>query len=278
MVDFPEDVIYNVSEVTMTNETADSKIYYLYRIINKINGKIYIGQTVQPDKRWYQHKYMSEQEKPSMVISYAIKKYGASSFTFEVIAGCKNWNDANDIETLLVSQYDSLVPNGYNVALGGMNAPKSEAWIQAMKDWHVSLSPKERAEISRKQSEATFEQIANQGHPAQGRIVTEEEKELHRKIRLENPIEYTPKIRKKMSEAHIGIKDTEETKQKKSESATAAWDKRNAERFATEDIRCHAPGCEIHGKAKYKIIEGIRYCNKHGLRMLRYNRLDTVGS
>jgi len=42
--------------------------------------------------------------------------------------------------------------------------------------------------------------------------------------------------------------------------------------------KCEAPGCEVSGKAKYRIINEIRYCSKHALRMLRYNRLDTQDS
>lgn len=255
----------------MNNETQDNRIHYLYRITNKINGKIYIGQTVQPNKRWNQHK--NDAAHPTMIIHHAIKKYGNDAFEFEVIAGCKTWDDANETETLLVTQYNSRVPNGYNVALGGITAPKSEEWIQKMKDWHASLSPEERAEISKKQSEATQKQIVEKGHPATGRIVSEEEKELHRKARLENPIEYTPELRQKMSDAHIGIKDSEETKQKKSESAKEAWETR-----IDYSRKCEAPGCEVSGKAKYKIIDGARYCNKHGLRMLRHGRLETLHS
>jgi group I intron endonuclease len=257
----------------MTNDTSkqDDRIHYLYRITNKINGKIYIGQTVQPEKRWTQHKTSAATDNPKMVISYAIKKYGSNAFQFEVIAGCKTWDDANDTETLLVAQYGSLLPNGYNASLGGFNAPKSEAWMQAMKEWHASLSPEERAEISRQQSEATYRQIATKGHPATGRVVSDKEKELHRKSRLENPIHYTPEIRKNMSESHLGIQDTEETKQRKSDSAKEAWEKR-----IDHSRQCQAPGCQISGKAKYKIIDGVRYCNKHGLRMLRYGRLSAL--
>lgn len=69
----------------------------------------------------------------------------------------------------------------------------------------------------------------------------------------------------------MGYKDSEETKQRKSESATEAWEKR-----IDYSRKCEAPGCEASGKVKYKIINGIRYCNKHGLRMLRYGRIDTL--
>lgn len=266
-------MIYTVSEVRMNNETQDNRIHYIYKLTNKINGKIYIGQTVQPDKRWTQHKTNAASNSPKMIISYAIKKYGNAAFEFEIIAGCKNWDDANETETLLVAQYNSRVPNGYNVSFGGFNAPKSPEWIQKMKEYHANLTTEERAEISAKQREATINQIATQGHPAAGREVTQETRELLRKIRLESPIEYTDDVRQNMSAAHIGIKDSEETKARKAESAKEAWEKR-----IDYSRKCEAPGCEVSGKAKYKIINNIRYCNKHGLRMLRYSRLDTLDS
>jgi group I intron endonuclease len=112
--------------------TKNNRIHYLYRITNKINGKFYIGQTVQPSKRWNQHR--RDAANPTMIIHHAIKKYGNEAFEFEIIAECKTWDDANELETLLVTQYNSLVPSGYNVSLGGMNAPKTEAWRQQMRD------------------------------------------------------------------------------------------------------------------------------------------------
>jgi hypothetical protein len=128
-------------------------------------------------------------------------------------------------------------------------------------------------ETKQKQREATLQQIATKGHPAQGTKRTPEQSKILSLARQEHPVEYTKEIREKMSESHIGIKDSDETKQKKSESAKEAWDKR-----IDYTRKCDAPGCDIHGKVKYKIINSIRYCNKHGLRMLRYNRLDTLDS
>jgi group I intron endonuclease len=253
------------------SEETQKRIIYLYRITNSINNKIYIGQTVDPIRRWYEHKREASRDVPNMLISKAIRKHGNQNFEFEVIASCKTYEGANDLETYLVKQYSSLTPLGYNVTLGGYNAPKSDAWREAMKKWHASMSKEEKEQRSELLREATFRQIEEKGHPAQGRIVTEKEKELHRKSRLENPLDYTEELRQKMSEAHIGIKDSEETKQKKSESAATAWEQR-----IDYSRRCEAPGCEIHGKAKYKIINNIRYCNKHGLRILRYGRLDRL--
>lgn len=229
-------------------------MHFMYKITNQLDEKVYIGQTVDANKRWGTHKsFARNDDKPRQYIHHAIAKYGAENFTFEVIATCRTQEDADFIEDQLIQQYDSRnKEKGYNLKTGGSHGEHSE-------------------ETKQKQSEATYRQIAEKGHPATGRIVSEEEKELHRKARLENPIEYTEELRQKMSEAHIGIKDSEETRQRKSESATEAWEKR-----IDYSRKCEAPGCEVSGKAKYKIIDGIRYCNKHGLRMLRYGRIDSL--
>jgi hypothetical protein len=160
-----------------------------------------------------------------------------------------------------------------------MVAPKSDAWKQAMKEWRDSLTDEEKAEMNRKRSVATFNQINTQGHPSLGKKWSDESRaQLSVSLKaLDKNLIYTPEVRKNMSEAHIGHKDTEETKDKKSQAQQEAWAKRNSERMLKEDIKCFATGCDIVGTGnKYKIINGIRYCNKHGLRMLRYNRLDTV--
>ena len=79
-----------------------------------------------------------------------------------------------------------------------------------------------------------------------------------------------------MSEAHLGKVIPEEQREKMAASIQEWWDERNAEFYASEDIKCNAPGCEIKGKAAYKLIDGVRYCNKHGLRLLRHNSLDKL--
>jgi len=110
------------------------KIWSLYRITNKINGKIYIGQATNISKRWSDHRAAVQKLKPTQIIHHAMIKYGLDNFEFEVIASCKTQEDANETETELVKQYDSFISNGkgYNATLGGMNAPKTEAWRNHM--------------------------------------------------------------------------------------------------------------------------------------------------
>ena len=233
-------------------------MHYLYRITDALNNKVYIGQTVDNKKRWMQHKsYAKNPEKTGQYIHRAMNKYGVENFTFEIIATCLNQEDANEIESVLIVQYDSRnKENGYNLTVGGNHGGHSE-------------------ETKQKLREATLNQIATLGHPAQGRVVSEEERELHRKDRLENPIEYTKELRKKMSEAHIGTKDTKETKQNKAVSAKTGWEKRQVSLNRSTEFKCNAPGCEINGAGVYYLfIDNIRYCGKHAQRLKRKGSLN----
>jgi len=91
----------------------------LYRITNLLSGKIYIGQTVNVNRRWSDHKWLSK-NKPEQYIHHAMNKYGIENFTFEVIAECKSSDDANETEKQLIIQYDSRnSEKGYNLAPGG---------------------------------------------------------------------------------------------------------------------------------------------------------------
>lgn len=93
---------------------------YIYQITNLINGKIYIGQTNNIQKRWSNHKCCNS---PTMAIAKAIKKYGVENFKFEVLMRGLSLEEANQKEQELIKQKNTLVPYGYNIALGGNNIP-----------------------------------------------------------------------------------------------------------------------------------------------------------
>lgn len=96
----------------------------IYRIINKINNKSYIGQSKNICVRWNEH-YLSSREvnnenknKNCSIIHKALNKYGVENFTFEVLTLC-NPCDLNDEEKYFISYYNTLIPNGYNIEPGG---------------------------------------------------------------------------------------------------------------------------------------------------------------
>lgn len=91
---------------------------YLYIIKNKENGKVYIGQTVDFDKRTREHIY-GRGCKKNCLIDRAIKKHGKNMFSFDVIDIAYSQEDADDLERMLIEEFNSIKPNGYNVLKGG---------------------------------------------------------------------------------------------------------------------------------------------------------------
>ena len=59
------------------------RTYYIYKATNKINGKSYIGQSNNIERRFSEHK-----TKIDIPIEIAIRKYGIDAFNFEIIEEC----------------------------------------------------------------------------------------------------------------------------------------------------------------------------------------------
>lgn len=97
---------------------------FIYKITNTINGKSYIGQTIQNVKeRFYQHcATKCSKAVSNMAIHRAIKKYGKSNFTVEVIEEIDSVN-LNDRERYWIKYYNSY-NNGYNSTKGGQEGCK----------------------------------------------------------------------------------------------------------------------------------------------------------
>ena len=91
----------------------------VYKITNKINGKVYIGQTIRPlITRWRQHYNPSNSN--CTALHRAIKKYGKECFTIEQIDVACDRDELDEKEQYWIAFYDSINPeNGYNLRLGG---------------------------------------------------------------------------------------------------------------------------------------------------------------
>lgn len=95
-------------------------IGYIYKVTNKLNGKIYIGQTIQSIKdRWYRHcgKSGISDAEMKMHIKRAILKYGKENFNIEILEECEQ-DKLNEREKYYISYFDSY-KNGYNSTEGG---------------------------------------------------------------------------------------------------------------------------------------------------------------
>lgn len=96
------------------------KICGIYKFINKINGKVYIGQSIDCNRRKIGHYCSSHRPKSEEYDSHfhrALRKYGRDNFDYEVIEECSK-DKLNEREIYWIEYYRSC-DNGYNVSRGG---------------------------------------------------------------------------------------------------------------------------------------------------------------
>ena len=60
----------------------------IYSITNKINGKRYIGQSINIDNRWKEHIRNIDNPNKNNIIYKALRKYGLENIIFEVLEEC----------------------------------------------------------------------------------------------------------------------------------------------------------------------------------------------
>ena len=95
----------------------------IYKATNKINNKIYIGQTTTDlEQRIYVHIYRAEK---SLEITHthfinAIRKYGKTNFIWEIIDDANSQEELNTKEQHWINYYNSI-EEGYNIQKGGQD-------------------------------------------------------------------------------------------------------------------------------------------------------------
>ena len=97
---------------------------YIYKIINLINQKMYIGQTINTiEHRWKDHldTHLNMNSKSRYCILYnAMRKYGAENFKIELVEQCDD-NLLDEREQYWIRQFNSyyIYNHGYNMTWGG---------------------------------------------------------------------------------------------------------------------------------------------------------------
>lgn len=93
---------------------------FVYRFTNTANGKVYIGQTVQPLERRLQIHRASVVRNSQQAVHCAIRKYTWDGFRIETIYQAHSIDELNAMETFFIILHQSFRPqHGYNRTLGG---------------------------------------------------------------------------------------------------------------------------------------------------------------
>lgn len=197
----------------------------IYKITNLVNGKIYIGQSLNIEKRFITHKVPSRRLKLETVLYKAFNKYGLENFSFDIIEIC----DKNQLDTFekyyILKNKSNIKKYGYNMTDGGSghsgglseahckNISKSKLGI---KNPMYGKTPtpetlKKRSE-SLKKVKHTKEWHAKIGAKHKGKILSDETKEKIRQKLLGNKL--SDETKTKMSKSQKGRKHSEATKEK----------------------------------------------------------------
>jgi len=88
---------------------------YIYIIKNKINEKVYIGQTINSINQRLSEHFSKSKNDSIMYLSRAIRKHGKENFYIEELEKCPV-EKLNERERWYIQKYNSI-ENGYNTAM-----------------------------------------------------------------------------------------------------------------------------------------------------------------
>ena len=109
----------------------------IYKFENLKNGKVYIGQSINIEQRYKQHKTNCNQiDRNKSKFYQALNEFGIDNFSFEILEICSQ-NELNDKEIYWINYYNS-VECGYNTLTGGSygyiveRQPIYDAWDKGL--------------------------------------------------------------------------------------------------------------------------------------------------
>lgn len=201
----------------------------IYMIQNKVNGKIYIGQAVDIERRWGHHKWeLRSNHHKNYHLQRAWNKYEEDNFEFTIICECDE-SQLNTMEIDYIAKLKTYDPDyGYNKTYGGEGGRPTEETREKMREAqkgenHPMYGKHHTEESRNKISEA----VKGENNPFYGKHHKEESKQKisdankGKYVGKNNPFygqHHSEETRKKISELRKGETRSEETKKKQSKA------------------------------------------------------------
>ena len=233
----------------------------IYCYTNKVNGKKYVGQTVDFIKRHKQHicaSYNENNRAYKLPFHKAIRKYGIENFIVEILKeDLESYEKMNYWECFYIIELDTLANNkkGYNVASGGNNgntlAGKTEEEMKILRKKFSDNSKKQwenkTDEEKKKTLELLHKHLCGENNPNWGGLSDETKKKLSEKAK--------ERLKNKENNGMYGKHHSEETKEKISKSSNNKGE--------------HNP---MYGKNAYDYMDDITKQNKKEAQSKRMSR------
>jgi group I intron endonuclease len=180
----------------------------IYKLTCKINGKIYVGKSVDINRRIKDHK----RGRDGYLFKRAIKKHGWDSFDLEILEIVKNFDKLKDNSSLLdreayyIELFDSTnLEKGYNLCKHSNDTTGT----------HLSEEHKAKLRIANLGRKMSRESIEKTRQANLGRIVSNETREKLRQASLgKTKTPHSEETKRKIGLGNLGKIVSEETKEK----------------------------------------------------------------
>ena len=168
----------------------------IYIIKNNINTKVYIGQSINSEKRFKAH---CKGDYDNSLIDKAIQKYGKEHFWYEILESqIENYNER---EKYWIKYYNSLKPFGYNILPGGEEPP----CYSGDKHPNVRISDEEVKKLKEdlKYTTISLSQLAKKYNISKKQILRINQGISRSKLNESYPIRKNPNINGKLTEEDV---------------------------------------------------------------------------
>lgn len=192
------------------------KISGVYCIENLVNGKRYIGRSINLSKRFLDHRNdLDANVHSNRFLQWDWIFYGIKNFNFYLIEECDPDNDKlNECESFWIKKLDTKSPDGYNLTDGGdgtlgrFHSEETRKRIsESLLNKKIIYSEDRKREISERNKR--LGKWFGEDNPQFGKRMTKEKKEICRKANLGNKYSLGKKDSKEVSDkksiSHQGI-------------------------------------------------------------------------
>jgi group I intron endonuclease len=235
----------------------------VYKIENALNGKCYIGQSINLESRKSSHfTCLNNNSGHNSHLQSAYNKYGKDNFRYSVLIYCETF-ELTRYETFLDNRY-KILGLSYNMRVcvdSNMGVKFSEEHKRNLRNSHIGYHPPETTLIKMRESA-----LKGENHPLYGKHLPADTR-----IKISMSLKgkhFSESTIIKLSESHKGIHISEETKNKISKSHIGLYhseETRIKMSLAKQGKPSPMKGIPRSEETKRKIGEANRLCHQRKL-------------